>query len=164
LLNISRSIKYLIMKKIIIALGLIIFGLSGITAQTPEKVENPNSPIITFNKLVHDYGTLYQNGNGECEFEFTNSGKEPLILTNVKSSCGCTVPKWPRQPLLPGKSDVIKVKYATSRLGTINKSITVTSNASNNNVVLRIAGKVVATPKETMPEKNIDGSGSPVAK
>ena len=151
------------MKNIVIALSLMIFAFSGAMAQ-PAEEENPNAPKIEFVKLVHDYGTIYKNGDGNCEFEFTNTGKEPLILTNVKSSCGCTVPKWPRQPILPGKTDVIKVKYATTRMGAINKSVTVTSNASNNKVVLRITGKVVAAPVEMMPEKNIDESGSPVAK
>ena len=98
------------MKNIVIALSLMIFAFSGVMAQ-PAEEENPNAPKIEFVKLVHDYGTIYKNGDGNCEFEFTNTGKEPLILTNVKSSCGCTVPKWPRQPILPGKTDVIKVKY-----------------------------------------------------
>jgi len=78
-----------------------------------EKVSNPNAPVITFDKTVHDYGTLQQHGDGKCEFTFTNNGKEPLILSNVRSSCGCTVPTWPRQPVLPGQSEVIKVKYDT---------------------------------------------------
>ena len=90
---------------------------------------NPNAPVITFDKTVHDYGTIQQHGDGKCEFAFTNDGKEPLILSNVRSSCGCTVPTWPRHPVLPGQSEVIKVKYDTKRIGMINKSIHVYSNA-----------------------------------
>lgn len=151
------------MKRIILLFGIILIALLGVNAQTAE-ADNPMAPEITFNKLIHDYGTIYQNGNGDCEFEFTNTGKEPLVLTNVRSSCGCTVPKWPRQPILPGKTEVIKVKYKTSRLGKINKSVTVQCNAKNSPVSLRIAGEVVQAPKATLPEKNIDASGSPIAK
>lgn len=138
-------------------------GFTAVQAQDKAE-ENPNAPVISFDKLVHDYGTIYQNGDGNCEFEFKNTGKEPLVLTHVKSSCGCTVPKWPRQPILPGKTDVIEVRYATNRLGRINKSITVTSNADNSPVTLRIKGEVVVKPAEQMPEKNIDEESSPVAK
>lgn len=119
----------------------------------PQPVDNPNAPVITFDKLVHDYGTVPYNGDGKCVFTFTNTGKEPLILTNVRSSCGCTVPKWPREPILPGQSDVIHVEYKTNRVGSINKSVTVQSNASNNNVVLRIAGQVLNQEQSAMPEK-----------
>ena len=79
---------------------------------------------------------------------------EPLIVQKPKSSCGCTVPSWPKEPILPGESDVIKVTYRTNRVGVINKSVTVTSNAvKNGTVVLRIKGKVLEQPTEAMPEK-----------
>ncbi|MCD4698375.1 MAG: DUF1573 domain-containing protein [Bacteroidales bacterium] len=126
--------------------------------------DNPNAPVINFDKLVHDYGELEQHGNGRCEFAFINEGKEPLILSNVRSSCGCTVPEWPRQPILPGQSEVIKVKYDTKRIGMINKSITVYSNAKKSPITLRIKGKVNAKSAMALPEKNTDKSGSPVNK
>lgn len=125
---------------------------------------NPNAPVISFEKTEHDYGTLVQHGDGNSEFKFINEGKEPLILSNVRSSCGCTVPQWPRQPILPGESESIKVKYDTKRIGIINKTVTVYSNAKTPTVVLRIKGKVEAQPKEQVPEKNIRGSGAPVNK
>jgi hypothetical protein len=112
-----------------------------------------DSARITFDKKVHDYGTIYQNDNGVCEFTFTNTGKVPLVLTNVYSSCGCTVPSWPKEPTMPGKSNVIKVKYNTSRLGSINKTVTVESNAANGTVRLSIKGNVLIRPAETLPEK-----------
>ncbi|MBO4282374.1 MAG: DUF1573 domain-containing protein [Bacteroidales bacterium] len=112
-----------------------------------------DSARIVFDKTVHDYGTIYQNDNGGCEFHFTNTGKVPLILTNVYSSCGCTVPSWPKEPIMPGKSNVIKVNYQTSRLGAINKTITVESNASNGSVRLSITGNVLVRPAKTLPEK-----------
>ena len=94
------------------------------------------------------------NGNGECEFRFTNTGDEPLLVQKPKSSCGCTIPSWPKEPILPGESEVIKVTYRTNRVGNINKTVTVTSNAVNNpSVVLRIKGRVLEQPNEAMPEK-----------
>ncbi len=123
--------------------------------------ENPNAPVIKFDKVVHDYGEIDQNADGNCEFKFTNSGKEPLILSNVRSSCGCTVPVWPRQPILPGQSDVIKVKYDTKRVGIINKSIQVYSNATEKTVVLKIKGNINAQTTK-MPEKNAENAGTPV--
>ena len=131
--------------------------------QTSVENNNPNAPDISFDKVVHDYGTLEQHGDGHCEFTFTNTGKEPLILSNVRSSCGCTVPTWPRQPVLPGQSEVIKVKYDTKRIGAINKSVHVYSNAKTSQITLKIKGKVVAKSKSQMPEKNIEKTGAPVS-
>jgi len=130
----------------------------GKSAKAPvkEEVQQPkvNGPGIEFKKTVHDYGTIFQGANGECEFEFTNVGSEPLVLSNVQSSCGCTVPSWPREPILPGKTAVIKVKYNTDRVGGINKTVTVYSNAVDNpKVELRIQGQVKPKQEEALPDK-----------
>ena len=113
--------------------------------------KNATAPIITFANTVHDYGTINKNDNGTCEFVFTNTGKEDLVLTNVYSSCGCTIPSWPTAPIPKKKSAVIKVQYATERVGPINKTITVESNASNGKIVLKIKGTVTDTPKDAVP-------------
>ena len=128
------------------------------------QISNPNAPEITFEKTVHNYGTIVKGSNGMCEFKFTNTGKEPLILSKPISSCGCTVPTWPQEPILPGKSDVIKVTYNTKNIGPINKTVTVYSNAQTNRVMLSIKGKVVAAPVETVPEKHNDLGATPVNK
>ncbi len=149
------------MKKVVLIFAMMVFAAFAVNAQTetqqapppPPAPENPNAPVITFEKTVHDYGTVKFEGDGKCEFKFTNTGKEPLILTNVRSSCGCTVPSWPREPILPGQSDVIKVEYKTNRVGTINKTITVESNAKNKTEVLRISGQVVKDQEAVTPEK-----------
>lgn len=151
--------KFLLSLTLLLAIGFTSFA----QAPTPENT-NPNSPVLTVDKTSHDYGTLYQKGDGNSVFIYTNDGKEPLILSRVKSSCGCTIPKWSRQPLMPGQSDTIKVKYDTKRLGSFHKSITITSNASNPTVVLKIKGKVIPEPAETMPTKNVDSEMSPVNK
>ena len=147
------------MKKVVCLLGLFLLFAGAVKAQ-----EVRNGAEIEFEKTVHDYGNVPYNGNGECEFRFTNTGNEPLIVQKPKSSCGCTIPTWPKEPILPGESEVIKVTYKTNRPGIINKTVTVTSNATKNStVVLRIKGTVMDQPTETMPEKqNAFGAGSPV--
>lgn len=149
------------MKKIILTLGLFVLTLIAIKAQNPStQPDNPNAPEIKFDNIVHDYGTIMQDANGDCEFKFENVGKEPLILTSVTSSCGCTTPYWSKEPILPGKEDIIKVHYNTNRVGVISKQITVISNAKNSPVVLNIKGNVLAKPVENVPEKPVNPNGS----
>jgi hypothetical protein len=153
------------MQKVIFSLLFFVFAAFAVQAQeSAQQPVNPNAPEINFDKLVHDYGTLFQGGDGACEFKFTNTGKEPLILQKPTSSCGCTVPTWPQEPILPGKSDVIKVTYNTHNIGPINKTVTVTSNAKTNRVVLTIKGSVVAKPAEKLPEKTNENSATPTNK
>lgn len=116
-----------------------------------EKKSKKKLPEITFTSLEYDYGNIYQGDNGYCEFEFKNTGKAPLTITNARASCGCTVPEWPKTEIAPGKKGVIKVKYDTKRLGTINKTITISSNAINNSVVLRIKGNISVKPEQGVP-------------
>lgn len=97
---------------------------------------------ITFKSDTVDYGTIDKGSDGLRVFEFTNTGDAPLIITDVKSSCGCTVPKKPNGPIAPGESSTIEVKYDTNRVGPIRKTITVTSNASEPMVALKIKGEV----------------------
>ncbi|MCU0361236.1 MAG: DUF1573 domain-containing protein [Bacteroidia bacterium] len=112
--------------------------------QAPAAAAPTSLADIKMDKMTHDYGTIKQGDNGECEFKFTNNGKEPLVITNCQGSCGCTVPECPKNPILPGKSGTIKVKYDTQRVGGIYKTVTVNSNAKSGNVVLTIKGTVEA--------------------
>lgn len=130
------------MKKTILFLVAITFSVLGSFAQEPVSTSTQDS--IVFEKMVHDYGTIEQGGDGNCEFKFTNKGKLPLVLSNVKASCGCTVPEWPKEPILPGKNGSIKVKYNTANIGSFGKTITVSSNAINSSVILTIKGIVTA--------------------
>lgn len=143
------------MKKLIATLGLSVFVL-GAFAQENTATVGGSGPMITLNKEVHDYGTIDQNANGTCEFKVTNTGDQPLIISNCKGSCGCTVPKCDTAPIAPGASSVITVKYATERVGPINKSVTITSNAVNAPTkIIRIKGEVKASanPAPTSPVK-----------
>lgn len=99
---------------------------------------------IEFVSETVDYGTIQQNSDGHREFVFTNTGTEPLIISSCKGSCGCTVPKCPTEPVLPGETAKIKVKYATDRIGAFTKTITVTSNAGEPVKTIKITGNVLA--------------------
>jgi hypothetical protein len=155
------------MKKVLFTLGISIMMTCAVLAQeattTPQPADNPNAPVITFEKTTHDYGNVTKGGDGTCEFKFKNTGIEPLILSNVQSSCGCTVPEWPREPILRGKSASIKVKYDTNRVGPINKTITVMSNGKVASIQLRILGTVVDTPAGAQVPQNTP-TAAPVAK
>ena len=95
-----------------------------------------------------DYGKVTEGEDGLRAFEFTNTGDAPLVITNVQSTCGCTVPSFPKEPIMPGKSSKIEVKY-NMRPGVIRKTITVESNAKNydqGRIPLHIKGEVIAKP------------------
>lgn len=135
------------MKKVIFTLSLLVAAMIGMNAYAQEV--GANGPVITIDKEVHDYGTMEQGGNGECVFTVTNTGNEPLLIQMCKGSCGCTVPSCPVEPIAPGATSTIKVKYDTNRVGPINKTVTVTSNATNEpSKMIRIKGNIVAKPTE----------------
>ena len=109
----------------------------GFVAQAQDKAE------IKFVSEEIDYGTIKQGADGVRVFEFKNTGKAPLVISGASSSCGCTVPSWPKEPIAPGASGKIEVKYDTTRVGQIAKTILVNSNAKDTpTVALRIKGKV----------------------
>ena len=151
------------MKKFFVLLSALFLMCTVAVAQTIEPAENQNGPEITFKETNHDFGHIQFKGNGSYEFVFVNTGNEPLILTQPKSSCGCTVPEWPKQPILPGESNVIKVTYKnTDRPGSFNKYVTVFSNALvNKEVKLHIKGTVDAAPTDAAPLQ-IESGGTPV--
>ncbi len=99
---------------------------------------------IAFKSETIDYGTIAKGSDGVRVFEFTNTGTAPLVVNKVKSSCGCTIPKRPEAPVLPGKTGQIQVKYDTNRVGPIRKAITVISNADTPTKILKIKGTVEA--------------------
>ncbi len=127
------------MKKVLVVLFV---GLMGFALQAQEKVAE-----ITFKSDTVNYGEIEKGANGVRIFEFTNTGTSDLVVTNVKSSCGCTIPEKPEAPIPPGGTGVIKVKYDTNRPGPIRKTITVFSNASTPAVPLKIKGNVIDPAK-----------------
>ncbi|MBC8769214.1 DUF1573 domain-containing protein [Arenibacter sp. F26102] len=123
------------MKKIVLVLFIGLLGF-GLTAQE-------NVAKIKFKAETVDYGEIAKGSDGVRIFEFTNTGDAPLVISKVSSSCGCTIPKKPDAPILPGKTGEIQVKYDTNRVGPIAKAITVISNADTPTKVLKIKGKVL---------------------
>ena len=128
------------MKKAVLFLFLGCFALA-VNAQ--DKVAK-----IEFKTETIDYGKVERGSNGVRTFEFTNTGTIPLVITDVKSSCGCTIPKKPEEPIAPGETGIIEVKYDTNRaVGPFRKAITVTSNADTPTKVLKIKGELVEGAK-----------------
>ena len=124
-----------LMKKLALFLFVSTFALA---VHAQEKVAK-----IDFKEDTIDYGEIAQGSNGLRVFEFTNTGNAPLVISNVSSSCGCTVPKWTSEPVQPGQKGTIEVKYDTKRVGPIRKTVTVSSNAETPTVALKIKGKVL---------------------
>lgn len=139
---IKQQIKKFAMKKTNVLIMLLLIGSISLMAQT-QKAK------ITFTEETYDFGKIAEEkGPVTKEFTFTNTGAQPLIIQNVKASCGCTTPDWTKDPILPGKKGFIKATYNPhGRPGPFNKSITVTSNAENSNVVLIIKGEVIPKPR-----------------
>lgn len=116
---------------------------------TTSKPAATADPGYKFNKTDHDYGTIQKGAEPYCEFELTNTGKEPLVIQEAHGSCGCTVPEYPKEPIKPGQTVKIKVRYDTNRVGPFDKQVTVTFQGKDTPAVLHIHGKVDAPPSET---------------
>jgi hypothetical protein len=146
------------MKKLLL-LTMILAIVSGYTfaqtaavkpAETNVIPVNPNAPKAKWDKLVNDFGEIAQGIPKAAEFKLTNEGKEPLLIQTAKASCGCTNLKYSQEPVLPGKSTIISATYNAAAPGPFTKTITVTTNADPNPIVLQIKGTV--TPKKEEPK------------
>ncbi len=133
------------MKKLI---TILLIGFVSLAVNAQSKVAK-----IDFKSDTIDYGTIEKGANGVRVFEFTNTGDAPLIISQVTSSCGCTIPKKPDAPILPGKTGQIEVKYDTNRVSPIRKTVTVISNAETPTVALKIKGEVVDSNATNVLEK-----------
>jgi len=136
------------MKNLLAFLLVSLFSISIYAQEASAKIE--------FKEDTVDYGKIENGSNGVRTFIFKNTGNAPLVITNVKSSCGCTVPKKPTAPIAPGEKGEIEVKYDTKRTGIIRKTITVTSNATNvkNGVsYLKIKGEIKRVDNSSILEK-----------
>jgi hypothetical protein len=123
------------MKTILTIMIVVLGGFSTITAQNTSKFE--------FKSEMIDYGEIAKGSDGVRVFEFKNIGDAPLLIENVYSSCGCTVPTWPKAAIKPGESGKIEVKYDTNRVGPIRKTITIYSNTDEPTKALKIKGKIL---------------------
>ena len=117
---------------------LVMFLFTNSYAQSKERAIGE----LAFEKEVIDFGTINQNDNGLRVFKFTNTGNAPVVISKVKTSCGCTLASKPEKAVLPGETAQIEVNYDTKKLGKFSKGVTVISNAKRSNLVLTIKGEV----------------------
>lgn len=149
------------MKKVI-ALSILSLSLMTISCNenAAKKIKNENlelakerdkeikigGPKLKFDKTEHDFGVINEGEIVETVFSFTNSGKSELIITSAKGSCGCTVPEWPKEPIMPGEEGQIKVKFDSDRKPNLQqKQITLVTNTDQGKEILKIKAQV--TPK-----------------
>ncbi len=166
------------MKKVLLSLGLVVCATGFAIAQDHDghnhaatgSITSPTSTATTnlsttvqsapattlkpenmeFKTDIHDFGTVPEGGDIEYEFTFKNTGKEPITISAVNVSCGCTAPSWSKEPVLPGKKSAIKAVYHTQgRIGAFTKPITVVSNAGSK--VITIKGNVEKAPETSVP-------------
>lgn len=146
------------MKNIIAIFAVLAFSATFAFAQTTPSAQKADEkkvegPVMQLKEVTIDYGTIEQNADPYRVFAFTNTGTEPLIISNAKGSCGCTVPTYPKEPIMPGQSAEIKVRYDTNRIGAFTKTVTLTTNEANPTRTLTIKGVVEkkAEDKEGVP-------------
>ena len=150
------------MKKMILSAAAVLFMFSASFAQTEKAAApaatttaaNTEGAAIKFEKDEYNFGTIKQGDKVEYTFQFVNTGKEPLIISEAHGSCGCTVPEWPKQPIKKGEKGEIKVTFnSAGKQGMQDKTVTITSNATDSPKVLHIKGTVeaVAVTPETKP-------------
>lgn len=151
------------MRKIVLAISVLsLFAFTSCKENASEKIKTDNVaqaavrdeaakavPVMTFEKMEHDFGTIEQNAAQETAFKFTNTGNAPLIITDAKSSCGCTVPNPPKEPIAPGESSELIVKFNGAGQNQVTKAITVTANTEKGSEVIRI--KAFVNPKGAAP-------------
>lgn len=133
----------LAMKKLfslLLFLGLAAFSFAQTDAAT--------GPSMKFETIEIDYGTIDQGADGVRKFMFTNTGTEPLVIKNARGSCGCTVPTWPKEPVMPGETASVDVRYDTNRVGKFTKTVTLTTNETIGTRMLTIKGDILKKDAE----------------
>jgi len=141
------------MKKLFSLFTLVFLSTTLIFAQdsTAEPTATDGGPEMSFESTEVDYGTIEQNSDPLRIFHFTNTGDEPLVIKHAKGSCGCTVPTYPKHPIMPGEKAEIEVRYDTKRIGRFTKTVTLTTNEVAEKKVIKIKGEVLTQPKEEEP-------------
>lgn len=112
-------------------------------------------PTMTFESLIVDFGEIEQHSDPWRVAKFTNTGSEPLVIKSARGSCGCTVPDWTKEPIMPGESSEMKIRYDTKRLGKINKTVTINTNAGDESIVLKVQGNI-SKGKDSVPAAPVD--------
>lgn len=133
------------MKKPFVLLILVVLVANAWAQETKPATVNVNGAVLTFEKSTHDFGDIYQGDNVEHVYKFTNTGNEPLIISNIQVTCGCTAPSWPKNPIPPGGKGEIKIRFnSTGKMGRQNKTVTVVSNAVNEDNLISFVTNILA--------------------
>jgi hypothetical protein len=145
-------------------IGILVLAIFVSLIQVRAQTDNAKSEMV-FDKTVngitaHDFGSIVYGANGKIDFTFTNKGTKPLAITDVKSSCGCTIPNWTKEPVEPGKTGIINIEYNTKLPGIFNKTVVVYSNANNSPVRLEVRGKVNAQVSDLKPGSSNGGKSN----
>ncbi len=151
------------MKKLFSILTIFtLFTTMAVAQDAPAATDAPaeGGPDMTFEITEVDYGTIVQGSDPLRVFIFSNVGDEPLIISKAKGSCGCTVPMYPQDPILPGETAEIEVRYDTNRIGPFQKTVTLTTNEASPTHVLKIKGKVNPKPTEDSVPASQGGFGN----
>jgi hypothetical protein len=136
------------MKKLLLTLSFALIGVFALNAQTSAD-QTADGAKLTFEAKTYDYGNITRNVPAKHVFKFTNTGNAPLIINSANASCGCTVPTYTKEPIMPGKTGTIEVVYNAANPGNFTKSVTVRSNGGE--VSLTIRGNVVEKQAEPTP-------------
>ena len=139
------------MKRLSMIILMLAFGLQYVVAQDqPEtKVVDP----IQWTETIHDFGQIILKKPAKATFTFTNSSEAPVVITNVRSSCGCTVANYTKEPVRPGENGEVSATYNAARVGRFTKTVTVTVDAVKTPIILKIKGEVVEKPAEETPSE-----------
>jgi hypothetical protein len=139
------------MKKVLITLfALFAFVAFSFGQDTQaKKSEDKTGPVLTLETDVVDYGAMERNADPLRAVNLTNTGTEPLIIKSARGNCGCTVPKWPKEPILPGETKQLEIRYATNRIGKFSKKVTLTTNEGETVLhVIKVMGEVLKPENE----------------
>jgi hypothetical protein len=129
-----NNLKFKCQITLFLIITILLFSCNNYTTSNNAKINFPNTE--------HDFGLLEYKKGAEFEIEFKNSGDTPLVIQNVKTSCGCTIPKWPKKPIKPGKKEALLIKYDSAYPGKFKKTIAVFFNGEDSPVNLTIKGEV----------------------
>jgi len=133
------------MKKSLVLLFWVALAANVFAQETKTPATKVNGPVLAFEKNSHDFGDIYQGDNVEHVFKFTNTGNEPLIISNIQVTCGCTAPSWPKNPIPPGGKGEIKIGFnSAGKMGRQNKTVTVVSNAVNEDNLISFVTNILA--------------------
>lgn len=136
------------MKKFAVIVTGLFLSLSALAQENNQATESADGPVMTFDTVRYAFGDIIQGEKVEYTFNFKNTGNEPLIITNVQVTCGCTASDWPRDPIAPGQESSMTISFnSAGKMGRQNKVITIISNATNPNNRLSITANV-------LPKKN----------